>query len=133
MTLKDLQMRLDFEKWTESEKVGEDLCGKLNYCELCEGEEEYPCAKAYNRLYEKNKKETKKAAPAKKAEVKKEAPKAEAKKEAPKAAPAKVEVKKEAPKAAPAKKVEAKLETAKPAPAAKAGKNEAVLTLNKKK
>ena len=58
MTLKDLQMRLDFDKWTESEKVGEDLCGKLNYCELCEGEEEYPCAKAYNRLFEKSKKTT---------------------------------------------------------------------------
>lgn len=106
MTLKDLQMHLDFEKWTESEKVGEDLCGKLNYCELCEGEEEYPCAKAYNRLYEKSKK----TASTKKAEIK-EAPKAEVKKTAHKAT-----VKKNTTKTAALSK-----------------KAEAVLTLNEKK
>lgn len=59
MTIKDLQMHLDFQKWTESEKVGEDLCGKLPYCEVCEGEEEYPCAKAYNRFYQSEKKAAK--------------------------------------------------------------------------
>lgn len=106
MTLKDLQMRLDFDKWTESEKVGEDLCGKLNYCELCEGEEEYPCAKAYNRLFEKSKKTT----TAKKAE-KNETPKAEVKKTARKAV-----VKKNTTKTAALSK-----------------KAEAVLSLNEKK
>lgn len=50
MTLKELQMHLDIQKWHESENHGEDMCRKLPHCQFCKGEEEYPCAKAYNRM-----------------------------------------------------------------------------------
>lgn len=40
------QQVLDVEKWLESERVGYDLCGSMDYCGNCVKAEAYPCAKA---------------------------------------------------------------------------------------
>lgn len=115
MNIAELQTHLDIVKWHESENNGMDMCRHMPYCDYCKGEEEYPCALAYERMEKANeakvKAEAKAKAPAKKAPAKKaaapkkaEAPKAEVKAEAPKA-----EAKPAAEKAkAPAKKAAAK-------------------------
>lgn len=123
MNIAELQTHLDIVKWHESENNGMDMCRHMPYCDYCKGEEEYPCALAYERMEKANeakvKAEAKAKAPAKKAPAKKAAaPKAEVKAEAPKAEAPKAEVKAEAPKAeakpaaekakAPAKKAAAK-------------------------
>ena len=115
MNIAELQTHLDIVKWHESENNGMDMCRHMPYCDYCKGEEEYPCALAYERMEKANeakvKAEAKAKAPAKKAPAKK----APAKKAA---APKKAEVKGAAPKAeakpaaekakAPAKKAAAK-------------------------
>lgn len=53
MNLDELQLKLDVEKWTASEKANKDLCGQLDYCEFCNAESETPCAKAYNAMLAK--------------------------------------------------------------------------------
>ena len=129
MNIAELQTHLDIVKWHESENNGMDMCRHMPYCDYCKGEEEYPCALAYERMEKANeakvKAETKAKAPAKKAPAKKApakkaaAPKkAEVKGTAPEAEAPKAEVKAEAPKAeakpaaekakAPAKKAAAK-------------------------
>ena len=123
MNIAELQTHLDIVKWHESENNGMDMCRHMPYCDYCKGEEEYPCALAYERMEKANeakvKAEAKAKAPAKKAPAKKApAKKAEAPKAAEKAEAPKAEVKAEAPKAeakpaaekakAPAKKAAAK-------------------------
>ena len=127
MNIAELQTHLDIVKWHESENNGMDMCRHMPYCDYCKGEDEYPCALAYERMEKANeakvKAEVKAKAPAKKAPAKKAAPKKAAPKkaEAPKAeakAEVKAEVKAEAPKdeakpaaekaKAPAKKAPAK-------------------------
>ncbi len=51
-TNKDLQARLDVEKWVASEKAGVDLCGTYPHCEFCRMKEEYEytCARAVRRM-----------------------------------------------------------------------------------
>lgn len=55
------QKQLDMQKWALSEERNEDMCGKMPYCGLCNKEEEFPCAKAFERT-EKAAKATEKAA-----------------------------------------------------------------------
>lgn len=65
MTNKERQKKLDKKKWLASEKNGEDLSGKMPYCEYCHNRylfeercgidqtERYhtgACATAYNRM-----------------------------------------------------------------------------------
>ena len=52
-TIKQLeakQSELDIIKWTDSEH-GTDMCGTYDYCEKCDKEKDFPCARAY---YAKN-------------------------------------------------------------------------------
>lgn len=75
MTNTENQKRLDRKKWTESQKAGEDLSGKMFYCDGCKyqkmtsfGEttycvvpherrvEEEVCSTSYNRVVRKSKK-----------------------------------------------------------------------------
>ena len=51
-THKELQARLDVEKWLDSEKEGVDLCGKYPHCAYCRKSEEYEytCARAVRRM-----------------------------------------------------------------------------------
>ena len=74
MNIAELQNHLDIRKWHESENNGMDMCRHMPYCDYCKGEEEYPCALAYERM---EKAEAEKAA-AKKAAAEKAAEKAEA-------------------------------------------------------
>lgn len=70
MTNKQRQDNLDKKKWLESEKLGCNLGGAMDYCQNCEHasednticlttqekrETEFLCAKNYNRLYKKRK------------------------------------------------------------------------------
>ena len=43
------QKQLDMQKWALSEERNEDMCGKMAYCGHCVKEEEFPCAKAFER------------------------------------------------------------------------------------
>ena len=52
MTLKALQEYLDVAKWKDSEKFHADMCGRYARCRYCTRTEEYPCARAHNRLAE---------------------------------------------------------------------------------
>lgn len=47
---KDLQQKLDVEKWLESETRHFDMCGSYDYCAFCDKSEETPCANAYLRM-----------------------------------------------------------------------------------
>lgn len=47
---KERQSRLDEKKWIDDIKFGKDMCGEYDYCALCDKTEEFPCAKAYNRM-----------------------------------------------------------------------------------
>ena len=47
---KERQGRLDEKKWLDGIKFGKDMCGEYAYCVLCDKTEEFPCAKAYNRM-----------------------------------------------------------------------------------
>ncbi len=52
MTLQALQEYLDVVKWKESEKINADMCGRYTRCRYCTRTEDYPCARAHNRLVE---------------------------------------------------------------------------------
>lgn len=60
-TNKDLQARLDLEKWLDSEKKGVDLCGTYPHCAHCRMTEEYEytCARAVRRMIIANRKNNK--------------------------------------------------------------------------
>lgn len=45
-TEKELQDKIDVEKWLKSEKAGRDLCGEEDFCAYCDKKEEYPCGHA---------------------------------------------------------------------------------------
>lgn len=51
---KERQGRLDEKKWLDGIKFGKDMCGEYDYCALCDKTEEFPCAKAYNRMKKAN-------------------------------------------------------------------------------
>ena len=74
MNIAELQTHLDIVKWHESENNGMDMCRHMPYCDYCKGEDEYPCALAYERMEKANeakvKAEAKAKAPAKKAPAK---------------------------------------------------------------
>ncbi|MBR2479955.1 MAG: hypothetical protein IKB56_01475 [Clostridia bacterium] len=55
---KDLQARLDIEKWLDSEKAGVDRCGSYPHCVYCRMQEEYEftCARAVRRMIIANRK-----------------------------------------------------------------------------
>ncbi len=61
-TNKDLQARLDLEKWVASEQAGYDLCGSYPHCAHCRMQEEYEftCARAVRRMIIANRKSLKK-------------------------------------------------------------------------
>lgn len=61
-TNKELQNRLDVEKWVASEKEGRDLCGTYDYCAYCKMQEEYEytCARAVRRMLIAKRKNAKK-------------------------------------------------------------------------
>lgn len=115
MNYSEVQTHLDIVKWHESEDRGMDMCRHMPYCEYCRGEEEYPCAKAYERMEQaKAEAEAKEVKKAKKAA----APKAKAvpkAKAAPKAKAEEVKAEVKAEEKAPAKA----------APKAKAAKKKA--------
>ena len=52
MTLRALQEYLDVVKWKDSEKIRADMCGRYARCRYCTRTEDYPCARAHNRLAE---------------------------------------------------------------------------------
>lgn len=52
MTLQDLQKYLDVEKWSDSERLGGDMCGRYARCRYCNRYKTYPCAEAHNRFVE---------------------------------------------------------------------------------
>ena len=58
MDKKELQVRLDVEKWILSENKHYDLCGSFNYCAFCNIDEENPCANATIRRDKTNKPKT---------------------------------------------------------------------------
>lgn len=48
------QNEFDKTKWYDSQAVGgEDTCGGYYFCEKCNKEEEYPCARAMERCAKK--------------------------------------------------------------------------------
>ncbi len=53
MTLQELQEYLDVEKWEESARRSTDMCGRYARCMECNRFEDYPCARAHNRLEDK--------------------------------------------------------------------------------
>lgn len=63
---KQLQAKIDEEKWVASELAGRDLCGEQKYCEFCDKEAEYPCGKAMVAMQKKEKAEKAEKAAAKK-------------------------------------------------------------------
>ena len=44
---RELQQKLDVEKWLGSEEASRDLCGSYIYCPYCNKAEDAPCANAY--------------------------------------------------------------------------------------
>ena len=46
MSLKTEQKKFDDVKWYDSILAGEDRCGSYDFCNKCEKELEYPCARA---------------------------------------------------------------------------------------
>ena len=44
--IKELQNKLDINKWIDSESKQQDQCGNYDYCKLCDKQEENPCATA---------------------------------------------------------------------------------------
>lgn len=58
MSLKELQNKLDIQKWDLSEKENKDMCGAMPFCSDCDKTVEYPCANAMMKSSEKT---TKKA------------------------------------------------------------------------
>lgn len=61
-TNKELQNRLDIEKWVASEQAGVDLCGTYSHCAYCRKAEEYEytCARAVRRMLIAERKNAKK-------------------------------------------------------------------------
>ena len=47
---RELQQKLDVEKWLGSEEASRDLCGSYIYCPYCNKAEDAPCANAYIRM-----------------------------------------------------------------------------------
>lgn len=47
---RELQQKMDVEKWLESETRHFDMCGSYDYCAFCDKSEETPCANAYLRM-----------------------------------------------------------------------------------
>ena len=52
MTFQALQEYLDVVKWKDSEKIRADMCGRYARCRYCNRTEDFPCARAHNRLIE---------------------------------------------------------------------------------
>ena len=50
MTLQEKQNVFDKIKWYDSIRAGEDTCGKYDFCARCRKMDEYPCARAAERL-----------------------------------------------------------------------------------
>ena len=51
---RELQQKMDVEKWLESETRHFDMCGSYDYCAFCDKSEETPCANAYLRMTAQN-------------------------------------------------------------------------------
>ena len=47
---RELQHKMDVEKWLESETRHFDMCGSYDYCAYCDKSEENPCANALIRM-----------------------------------------------------------------------------------
>lgn len=47
---RELQQKMDVEKWLDSETRHFDMCGSYDYCAFCDKSEETPCANAYLRM-----------------------------------------------------------------------------------
>ena len=59
--IKERQITLEEKKWLDSEKNKKDMCGRYDYCCVCNKVEKYPCAKAENRYKKMNKERRAKA------------------------------------------------------------------------
>ena len=49
MSLKSEQKKFDDVKWYDSILAGEDRCGSYEFCNQCEKETVYPCARAMQK------------------------------------------------------------------------------------
>lgn len=68
MNNKELQAKLDLQKWLDSESNKTDMCGKYAYCVFCNKFDETPCANAFEIF---NAKKAPASAEIKKTEIKK--------------------------------------------------------------
>lgn len=50
MNNKELQEKMDLQKWLDSETNHLDMCGRYDYCHLCDKTDATPCANAFERL-----------------------------------------------------------------------------------
>lgn len=50
MNNKELQEKMDLQKWLDSETNHADMCGRYDYCAFCDKSEATPCANAFERL-----------------------------------------------------------------------------------
>ena len=49
MEFQNWQKEFDVTKWVDSMAIGTDTCGSYEFCEKCNKDEDFPCARAYNR------------------------------------------------------------------------------------
>ena len=49
-TKKDAQKKIDFDKWIESEKKHQDMCGTYDFCKYCDKSVKNPCANAVEAI-----------------------------------------------------------------------------------
>lgn len=49
---RELQEKLDMQKWFDSETRHYDMCGDYDYCAFCDKSEQTPCANAFERMTE---------------------------------------------------------------------------------
>lgn len=53
----NIQQKIDYNKWLESEKLHKDMCGSYDFCHYCDKSLTNPCAHAVDAI-EKALKET---------------------------------------------------------------------------
>ena len=50
MTLQEKQMKFDKIKWYDSIRANRDTCGDYDFCARCRKTDDYPCARAAERV-----------------------------------------------------------------------------------
>jgi len=62
MDKNELQIKLDIQKWNDSQINHRDMCGEYDFCAFCDKKSERPCANAYEKMNNPQKAKKKKAA-----------------------------------------------------------------------